>query len=185
MVKFLGLHIDRELRWKEQMAAALGKGQDWLGQCGRIARPSGGVSGQHMRWLYLSVVRPQMLYGADMFLGPALWSASFKVNKGGHTALKKLALIQRRAAILITSGMHTSPMDMLDIHTNLLPFHLLVDKVWFQAALCLVTLPIMHPLHNPVKQAANQFVKKHHMPLHKMMHTFKLKLDLMEKISAV
>ena len=24
-VKFLGLHIDRELRWKEQMAAALGK----------------------------------------------------------------------------------------------------------------------------------------------------------------
>ena len=103
-VKFLGLHIDRELRWKEQMAAALGKGQDWLGQCGRIARPSGGISGQHMCWLYLLVVRPQMLYGADVFLGPALQSTSFKVHKGGQAALNKLAAIQRRAAILIVSG---------------------------------------------------------------------------------
>ena len=102
-------------------------------------------------------------------------------------ALNKLALIQRRAVTLIVSGMCTSPMDMLDIHANLLPFHLLVSKVWFQAALCLATLPITHLLHNPVKQAANQyqFIKKHHMPLHEMMHTFKLKLDLMEKISAV
>ena len=135
MVKFLGLHIDRELRWKEQMAAALGKGQGWLGQCGRIARPSGGISGQHMCRLYLSVVRPWMLYEADMFLGPALRSTSFKVNKGGQAALNKLASIQRRAAILIVGGMCTSPTDMLDIHANLLPFHLLVDKVWFQAAL--------------------------------------------------
>ena len=131
MVKFLGLHINRELRWKEQMAAALGKGQDWLGQCRRIVRPSGGISGQHMHRLYLSVVRPWMLYGADMFLGPALWSASFKVNKGGWAALNKLTSIQRRAAILIVGGMHTSPTDTLNIHANLLPFHLLVDKVQF------------------------------------------------------
>ena len=142
------------------MAAALGKGQDWLGQCGKIARLSGGISGQHMHWLYLSVVRSQMLYRVDVFLGLALWSTSFKVNKGGHAALNKLATIQRRAAILIVGRMCTSPTDMLDIHTNLLPFHLLVDKVWFQVVLHLATLPIMHPLHNPVKQAASQFVKK-------------------------
>jgi len=71
-VKFLGMHIDRELRWKEQVAAALGKGQYWLGQCSRIARPSRGVSGQYMRRLYLMVAKPRMLYGADIFLGPAL-----------------------------------------------------------------------------------------------------------------
>ena len=96
-----------------------------------------------------------MLYGADMFLGPALQSTSFKVHKGGQAALNKLAAIQRRAAILIVSGMGTSPTDMLDIHANLLPFHLLVNKVRFQAALCLAMLPITHLLHNPVKQAAS------------------------------
>ena len=108
-----------------------------------------------MHWLYLSVVRPQMLYGADLFLGPALWSASFKVNKDRHAALNKLASIQRRAVILIIGRMHTSPMDTLDIHANLLSFHLLIDKVWFQVVLCLAMLPVMQPLHNPVKQAAN------------------------------
>lgn len=136
-----------------------------------------------MRWVYLLVVRPQMLYGPDVFLGPALWSASFKTNKGGHTALNKLALVQWRVAILIIGGMHTSPMDTLDIHANLLPFHLLVNRVWFQAALHLMMLPATHPMHNPVKQAADWFIKRHHTLLHKMMHTFKLKPRLMEKIS--
>jgi hypothetical protein len=185
MVKFLGIHIDRELRWKEQMAAALGKGQDWLGQCSRIAKLSGGISGQHMHQLYLSVVRPQMLYRADMLLGPSLWSASFKVNKGGCAVPNKPASVQRRPAILIISRMHMSPTDMLVIHANLLPLHLLVDKAQFQAVLHLATLPTTHPLHNPVKQAASKFIKKHHTLLHEMMHTFKLKLDQMEKISAV
>lgn len=37
-VKFLGLHINRELRWKEQVAAAIGKGREWLRQCSRLAK---------------------------------------------------------------------------------------------------------------------------------------------------
>ena len=41
-VKFLGLHMDRELRWKEQIAAAIGKGREWLRQCGRLAKTSEG-----------------------------------------------------------------------------------------------------------------------------------------------
>ena len=33
-------------------------------QCSRLVRISGGVSGWHMRRLYLAVVVPRMLYGA-------------------------------------------------------------------------------------------------------------------------
>ena len=84
-VKFLGLHIDRELKWKEQIAAVIGKGREWLRQCSRLAKTTGGVSGQQMRRLFLTVVKPRMLYGADVFLGPALCSESFKNKKGGHT----------------------------------------------------------------------------------------------------
>ena len=45
-VKFLGLHIDNELRWKEQIAVAIGKGREWLRQCNRLAKTSEGVSGR-------------------------------------------------------------------------------------------------------------------------------------------
>ena len=126
--KFLGLHIDRELRWKEQIAAAIGKGRGWLRQCSRLAKTSAGVSGHHMRRLYLAVVRPRMLYGADVFLGPALRRDSFRIRKGSRAALNKLAAIQRSAAMTIVGGLRTSPTDTLDIHANLLPFHLMVDK---------------------------------------------------------
>ncbi|KAF8809275.1 hypothetical protein BYT27DRAFT_7094613, partial [Phlegmacium glaucopus] len=52
------------------------------------------------------------------------------------------------------------------------------------AALKLAMLPSTHLLSKPVSQAAQQFIKKHHTPLHKMMYEFKLKPELMEKIAA-
>ena len=184
MVKFLGIHIDKELRWQEQIAAAIGKGRDWLRQCRSLARTSGGVSREHMRRLYLVVVVPRMLYGADVFLGPALQCESFKDRKGGRAALNKLVAIQRSAALMIVGGLHTLPNDVLDIHANLLLFHLLVDKTCFQAALRLATLPSTHPLAKPVNQAARHFMKRYHSPLHKLMFKFKLKPNLLEKIAA-
>ena len=85
---------------------------------------------------------------------------------------------------MIIGGLHTSPNDLLNMHANLLPFHLLVDKVQYQAALRLATLPSTHPLHKPVNQAAKRFMKRHHSPLHELMFKFKLKPNLLEKIEA-
>lgn len=82
-----------------------------------------------MRRLYLSVVRLRMLYRADVFLGPVLRCESFKARKGGCTALNKLVAIQRSAAIPIVGGLHTSLNNALNMHANLLPFHLMVNKV--------------------------------------------------------
>ena len=92
--------------------------------------------------------------------------------------------IQRSAVIMIVGGLHTSLNDILDMHTNLLLFHLLVDKVHFQVAIWLATLPSTHLLYKPVKQAARCFVKRHHSPLHELMYKFKLKPNLLEKIEA-
>ena len=68
--------------------------------------------------MYLAVVVPRMLYGADVFLGPALRCKSFKDRKGGHAALGKLAAIQRSTALMIVGGLHTSPNDLLDMHAK-------------------------------------------------------------------
>jgi hypothetical protein len=47
-VKLLGVHLDRELRWHEQSAAAIAKGEAWLIQTGRIARASRGIGARDM-----------------------------------------------------------------------------------------------------------------------------------------
>ncbi|KAJ6457695.1 hypothetical protein C8R45DRAFT_758808, partial [Mycena sanguinolenta] len=118
VVKLLGLHLDRELRWKEQGASALAKGQGWLSQVGRLARSSRGIKAGPMRRLYLSTCVPRMLYGADVFL-----NAITPKSRGSpkRAILGRLVSVQRRAALLITGALASSPGDALDAYANLLP----------------------------------------------------------------
>src|ERR1700690_2196549 len=69
-VTFLGVKIDQELRWKEQGAKAIAKGQDWGAKMGRLARVSRGVATRYLRRLYISVAAPRILYAADVFFEP-------------------------------------------------------------------------------------------------------------------
>jgi len=184
-VKFLGIHVDQTLRWKEQCASALAKGQDWLIQFGRLAKTSRGVATQHVRRLYVAIALPRMLYAADIFLTPHRRSQNPNARKSGRAVINKLGAIQRKATVMITGAMRTTATDVLDVHTDLLPFHLLVDKHRQRAALRLATLPESHPLHKPVKNAAARNVKKHPTPLHELMHTYKIKPQLTETIRSV
>ena len=66
--KFLGIMLNQELRWKEQMSHALSKGTKWVTQYCRLAKLMSGVSTKHMRCFYTSVAIPKMLYTTDLFL---------------------------------------------------------------------------------------------------------------------
>jgi len=182
-VKFLGINIDQGLRWKEQGAAALAKGAAWLLQFGRLAKPSKGVAYQHIQRLYTSIAIPRILYGADIFLTP-------HQKCGGRGTVKsvtrdRLASLQGRVANMIAGGMRTSPHDTAEAHANLLPFHLLIDKVRHAAAIRMATLPPTHPLYKPVRDAASRLVKTHPTPLHDLMHRYNIKPDNMETIEAI
>ena len=186
VVKLLGLYIDQELRWKAQGAAALGKGQNWLLKLGRLARVSKGIPARLMRRLYISTAIPTMLYGADIFLTPARHNPGATLEKDNRAIIKQIASIQRRAALMITGGMASSPADALDAHANLLPVSLLIDKVLQRAALRFATLPPTHPLYEGVKNASLRHVKRHPTPLHYLMNNYAgLKPHLFETIAAV
>jgi ribonuclease HI len=181
--KFLGVLIDNTLRWKEQNAAALAKGQGWVLQFGRLAQPTKGVSRSNMRRLYLAVAVPRMLYAADVFLTPQTRDRGNRLaQKSGRAVIKKLSAVQRRAAINVTGGMGTTANDTLDVLADLLPFHLLIEKHRFQAALRLATLPKSHPLHKAVANAAGRYIKRQPTPLHYMMHEYKLHPEKIETI---
>ena len=186
VVKLLGIHIDQELRWKAQAAAALGKGQHRLMQMGRLARVSKGISTALMRRLYVSTALPRIMYGGDVFLTPTQHRPGAMLEKNNQAIVRQLASIQRRVAILITSGMASSLADALDVHAHLLPVHLLIDKVLYRAALRFTTLPPAHPLYEAVKNAALQHVKRHPTPLHYLLNNYPgLKPHLVETIAAM
>ncbi|CAK5265676.1 unnamed protein product [Mycena citricolor] len=181
-VKLLGIHIDRELRWKEQRAAAVGKGMVWLTTVSRLARPSRGIRPEQIRRLYLATCVPRMLYGADVFLNA---STSRARRSATRDILPKLRSIQRKAAILITGALSSTPTDTLDAHANLLPVHHLVTKTRHRAIARLATLPMAHPLNKAVTNAGMRYVQKHQTPLHELTNEFDIHAEKMEKISAV
>ncbi|KAJ7309368.1 hypothetical protein DFH08DRAFT_694524, partial [Mycena albidolilacea] len=131
-VKLLGVHLDRELRWHQQGAAALAKGEAWLIQTARIARASRGIGARDMRRLYLGVCVPRMLYAADLFLSPPAVNRSllgrFASERRERGIVKKLRSVQRRAALAITGALPSTPADVLDVYAHLMPVPYLVDK---------------------------------------------------------
>jgi hypothetical protein len=70
-----------------------------------------------------------MLYAADVFLTPQQnIGKRMKDGQSKQAIVNKLALIQRRAAIMITGTMKTTATDVVEVMANLIPFNLLVDK---------------------------------------------------------
>ena len=84
--------------------------------------------------------------------------------------------------IAITGGLHTTPTDVLNIHANLLPIHLEIDKICYRAATRIAMLPVSHPLHIPAKKSCNGRIRRHLSPLHQLMCNYKMQPDKTEMI---
>lgn len=144
---FLGVKVDRALHWHEQTNRAIEKGTRWISLFRRMANTRRGVSSNISRRLYLAVAVPSMLYAADVFLNPTPAASRRQSTTGSVQAVKRLAQVQRQAAILITGAMRTTATDVMESHANLLPMTALVRQLCQHAAIRLCTLPQNHPLH--------------------------------------
>ena len=74
--------------------------------------------------------------------------------------MKKLESIQRKVSILITGALSSTPTDLLNIHADLLPMPLAIDKTRQRAAVRIASLPALHPLAPLTQDAASRkFIK--------------------------
>jgi len=146
--KFLGVMLDQELRWKEHCQYVLQKGVKWVTQYWRLTK--------YMRWFFISVAIPRMMYAADLFLVPGLG-----ISKGTKGFISKLAKIQRQAKLHIIGVLRSAPTDAIDACTDVLAFHLLVENLKYRAATRLVNLPQSHPLEKHIVREVNRYVKLH------------------------
>ena len=70
----------------------------------------------------------------------------------------------------ITGTLRSAPMDAIDVCMDVMPFHLLVEKLMYRAATRLATLPSCHPLAKHTVHVVNRYVRQHRAPLHKILH---------------
>jgi len=138
--KFFGIILVQELQWKDHVNYALQKDAGWVTQYQWLEKLSKGISPEYMWCFYIAVAVPKMLYAVDLFLVPE----SHK-GKGTKGFINRLGKIQRQACLHITGTLRSAPTDIIDACADLLPFHLLVEKLIYWAATRLMMLPQAHP----------------------------------------
>jgi len=177
--KYLGVIVDNELRFREQAAAAVGKGTKWVKQTKRLARRVTGIKGGLARRVYYGAAIASTLYAVDVWGAPV-----FRGRGEGITAgvVKKLDSVQRMAATQATGGLRTTPTDLLFAHADMVPMKQLIRAHCHRAAVRLATLHTSHPLYKTVHKAAKAYPKRHPSPIHNILHISKIKPHSIEKI---
>jgi ribonuclease HI len=87
------------------------------------------------------------------------------------TASRHLTKIHWQALTCL-SPMRTTTTDILEAHANILPLHLLIDKIRMRALMRLATLPNTHPLQPHLIRAHGKRPKRHLTPLHHHLASF-------------
>ena len=109
--KFLGVTLDSKLNWSEHIDKQINKCKQTLFQCRRAVGPTWGFTPQTMLWIYRSIIRPMLSYGA------LVWSNAMLIKKNKTNTAK----IQRMALLMVTGAMPSTPGKALDIITNTTP----------------------------------------------------------------
>ena len=179
--KYLGVIIDQHLNWKAQHAKVVEKGTNWAMQIRRASRPSWGITPRYARKLYISVAIPRILYGAEIWCRPPPRENQKAKGKGSAKIRRQIITIQRSGAIAITGALRTSPTDLLNVCSSLIPATLILENWCLKAAVRLATLPPEHPLFTPIRSSASRYIRRHRSPLHILFDHFQIKVKEMEK----
>ena len=141
-----------------------------------------------MRQLYVSVALPRMLYGIDVWFSPPHREPGKKRRSGSAGPLQKLESAQRIATLVITGSLRTTPTDLLDLHANLLPIDLAIEKACYRSLVHISSLPPSHTLHPIIRKYHDESqdqLPKHPTNLHLLLRTFKLVPSLTKIIAPV
>ncbi|KAJ3492820.1 hypothetical protein NLJ89_g11157 [Agrocybe chaxingu] len=181
--KYLGIHIDNQLRWNVQSQKTKAKSLSWILMFRRLQKTATGISPKLMRQLYLAVAGPKMTYGLDVWYTPPFKEEGKRRNTGSVKALAEFRKIQRIATLAITGALRTTPNDLLDAHAGVLPVDLLLKKICHRSLVRACTLPETNPLSLIVQIHHDRPTKRHVSALQQHMKIFKINPNTMEKIT--
>lgn len=166
--RYLGVILDKELRWHEHVDQAVAKGTAAVLAIGRLASGKFVLPYKHIRTLYTSVVRPMHEYGLVQWYTPVQTVPDSARRRGSVGFANRLGRVQRMAARLVTGAFKTSLTDAPEYHADLMPMDLQLKVAAFNAALRLASLPPQHPLYASVQKCRTRAPRFFKSPLLKL-----------------
>ena len=122
-IKYLGLTLDQKLTFKSHIEEKCLKAKRLLNLTKQVVGREWGLSPQKVMWVYNSIVKPQITYGA------LVWA-----NKINKTLRKKLDSVQRLALLGCTHAMRSTPTAGMEAILGIPPLSLYCREVSLKAA---------------------------------------------------
>ncbi|KAH7090960.1 hypothetical protein BKA62DRAFT_584828, partial [Auriculariales sp. MPI-PUGE-AT-0066] len=119
--RYLGIFLDKELRWHMQVDHAVARGMATTLAIGRLASGRFGLPNRYIRQLYISVVMPKLEYALPLWFNPIQEGSDSTRCTGSVGFANRLSKVQQIAARLITGAFKTTATDALEYHANLIP----------------------------------------------------------------
>ena len=117
-VVYLGVTLDKELKWKTHIDNKILKAKCLLMKMAGITHSYWGPQPKLMRWMYTGIVRPVISYAA------MVWAHKLEEE----SLIDQLRTLQRRAINTIVKVPRSTPTRGLEIILDILPLHLHIQK---------------------------------------------------------
>ena len=112
--KYLGITIDNKLTWKPHINNQINKATRAMMMARKMTGKRWGLKPRNMEWIYTSIVCPILSYGSIAWLP--------KTN--GKGIQKQLEKVQRKACLMITRGIQSTPTAGMEAILGLPPLHI-------------------------------------------------------------
>jgi reverse transcriptase-like protein/retrotransposon-encoded endonuclease len=142
-MRVLGVWVDPKLTWKSHIQKAARKGNAAYEALARITTSTWGPSMKKSRLLYTAVVRPVMLYGAQV------WSIGGDGKQLAANTLQPLVKLQNSCLRRITGGYKRTPRAALERETAIAPLNIYTDMISLQRTLTVAS----HPVEDKIQEA--------------------------------
>ena len=136
-VKYLGVILDSKMSFKEHLETRINKATNIFWRCRATFSKTWGLTPQMVHWMFTSIVRPYLTYGA------VIWWSRVKVD----SCQKSLRALQRLACVSITGAMKSTPTAALEVLLGLTPLPMYIENE-ARKTLCRIHLVLRRRIPN-------------------------------------
>ena len=144
--KYLGVTLDKELRFKQQRQQVARKGAKFAMAISRVCKASWGLQYKYARQLFTAVAVSRMDYGAIVWFRPP-------ANGKPPGGISEIVTAQRAVMKATLGCFRTVPTAAMEIESALLPAHLRLQSKIIRAFIRFQSLPQTHPIARIISSA--------------------------------